>query len=330
MNQHLLYSLAVAVVLGLVGYAGGPVFPFLFGVILPYTALVLFLAGFVVRMMKWMKPPVPFSIPTTCGQQKSLPWIQQAKYDNPSDTKGVIVRMLLEIFLFRSLFRNTKSEIREGKIVYDLEIWLWLIGLTFHYCFLVVLIRHLRFFLEPLPAVLVLVEKLDGILQIGLPGVMLTGFLLLFAVLFLLGRRIVIPQVRYISLMADYFPLLVILGIVGTGILMRYFTKVEVFAVKQLTMGLATFQPVIPTDPIGGLFYAHLFLVCVLFIYFPFSKLMHAGGIFLSPTRNLPNNSRMVRHINPWNPKLKFVTYAEYEDEFREKMIEAGLPVEKE
>lgn len=330
MNLHLLYSLAVVVVLGLVGYFAGPQYSYIFGVILPYAALVLFLAGIVVRIMKWMKSPVPFAIPTTCGQQKSLPWIRQAKYDNPSSAGGVFVRMLLEIFLFRSLFRNTKNEIREGKIVYDLELWLWLIGLAFHYCFLVVLIRHLRFFFEPLPAALVFVEKLDGILQIGLPGVMLTGFILLFAVLFLLARRIVIPQVRYISLMADYFPLLMILGIVGTGICMRYFTKVEVFAVKQLTMGLVTFAPVIPADPIGGLFYAHLFLVCLLFAYFPFSKLMHAGGIFLSPTRNLPNNSRAVRHINPWNPKLKFVTYADYEDEFRDKMIEAGLPVEKE
>ncbi|MDL2286142.1 sulfate reduction electron transfer complex DsrMKJOP subunit DsrM [Desulfococcaceae bacterium OttesenSCG-928-F15] len=330
MNQHLLYSLAVALVLGLVGYFAGPLFPCVFGVILPYAALVLFLAGIAVRLAKWMKSPVPFAIPTTCGQQKSLPWIRQSKIDNPSDAKGVVVRMLLEVLLFRSLFRNTKNEIREGKIVYDLEIWLWLFGLIFHYCFLVVLIRHLRFFFEPLPACLVFLEKIDGILQIGLPGVMLSGFLLLLAVFFLLCRRIVIPQVRYISLMADYFPLLVILGIAGTGIFMRYFTKVEIFAVKQLTMGLVTFSPMLPADPIGGLFYAHLFLVCVLFMYFPFSKLMHAGGIFLSPTRNLPNNSRMVRHINPWNPKLKFVTYADYEDEFREKMIEAGLPVEKE
>jgi nitrate reductase gamma subunit len=52
--------------------------------------------------------------------------------------------------------------------------------------------------------------------------------------------------------------------------------------------------------------------------------------VFLSPTRNLANNNRMKRHINPWNPKVKFHTYDEYEDDFREKMIEAGLPVEKE
>ncbi|TWI63953.1 putative sulfite reductase-associated electron transfer protein DsrM [Desulfobotulus alkaliphilus] len=328
MNQHLLYSLAAVLVLGLIGYAGGSGMPYLFGVIIPYAAMVLFFAGFAMRMLGWVKSPVPFRIPTTCGQQQSFSWIQHSKYDNPSNKRDVLVRMLLEIFLFRSLFRNTKNEIREGKVVYNLEIWLWLFGLIFHYSFLVVLVRHLRFFLEPIPALLKVVEMLDGILQIGLPGILLSGFLLLGAALFLFARRILIPQVRYISLTADYFPVLLIASIAGTGILMRYVAKVDIFTVKQMTMSLATFSPVVP-EGIGGLFYAHFFLVCVLFAYFPFSKLMHSGGIFLSPTRNMANNSRAVRHINPWNPKLKFVTYADYEDEFREKMIEAGLPVEK-
>jgi nitrate reductase gamma subunit len=93
-------------------------------------------------------------------------------------------------------------------------------------------------------------------------------------------------------------------------------------------MGLISFHPVVP-DGISSFFFLHLFLVCVLFAYFPFSKLMHFAGIFLSPTRNLSNNSRMKRHINPWNYPVKYHTYEEYEDDFREKMIEAGLPVDK-
>jgi hypothetical protein len=57
---------------------------------------------------------------------------------------------------------------------------------------------------------------------------------------------------------------------------------------------------------------------------------MHIGGVFLSPTRNLANNNRMVRHINPWNAPVKVHTYEEYEDDFRDKMKAAGIPVEKE
>ena len=52
--------------------------------------------------------------------------------------------------------------------------------------------------------------------------------------------------------------------------------------------------------------------------------------ITLSPTRNLKNNSRAVRHVNPWNPRILPHSYAGYEDEFREFMVDAGIPVEKE
>ncbi|SPE40424.1 fragment of DsrM (part 3/3) [Candidatus Sulfopaludibacter sp. SbA3] len=79
----------------------------------------------------------------------------------------------------------------------------------------------------------------------------------------------------------------------------------------------------------SALFFAHLALVSTLAAYLPFSKLMHAGGIFLSPTRNLANNNRMKRHVNPWNAPVKVHTYEEWEDEFRAKIEAAGLPVER-
>jgi nitrate reductase gamma subunit len=292
--------------------------------------VIIFIVGFVKKIVGWAKTPVPFPIPTTCGQQETLSWIKPAKIDNPTTGFGVFVRMLLEILFFRSLFRNTKMELREGdKLSYEWEKWLWLFALAFHYSFLTVLLRHLRFFLEPVPGCVKFLESMDGFLQIGLPGIMISGILLLAALLFLLLRRIFIPQIRYISLASDYFPLFLIMGIAITGILMRYFIRVDIAGIKELTIGLVTFHPIIP-DGIGGLFYVHLFFVSVFIAYFPFSKLMHAGGIFMSPTRNLTTNTRATRHINPWNYDVKVHTYEEYEDEFREKMIGAGLPVEKE
>jgi nitrate reductase gamma subunit len=161
-----------------------------------------------------------------------------------------------------------------------------------------------------------------------LPGLMLSGVVLLAAVGFLFIRRVLSAQIRYISLPSDYFPLVLIGTIALTGVLMRYLLKVDIVGIKELAMGLVTFHWALP-EGIGVLFYIHLFLVCVLLAYFPFSKLVHLGGIFLSPTRNLANNSRAVRHTNPWNYPVKTHDYHEYEDEFREKMIEAGLPVEK-
>jgi nitrate reductase gamma subunit len=330
-----LFSFLAVIVLILVATFGGNVADthYLFGIIIPYLAFVIFVGGFVYRVIKWGISPVPFRIPTTCGQQKSLPWIKQDKLENPSTALGVIGRMVLEIFFFRSLFRNTKAELSGGandpKLSYGSAKWLWVFSLLFHWSFLIIVIRHLRLFLEPVPHFIKVADWLDSILQIGLPPIYLTDLFFLVAVTFLLLRRFIIPQVKYISLAADYFPLFMILSIAISGVLMRYFYKVDIIAVKVFLISLTQFHPVLPTD-IGAIFYVHLFLISILFAYFPMSKLMHAGGIFMSPTRNMANNTRMVRHINPWNPVVEVHTYAHYEDEFRDKMKKAGIPVEKE
>ncbi len=332
MNRNYIFSLIAVFLLFLIAYVGVAAagLEALFGIIIPYLAVVIFIAGFIYRVVDWARSPVPFRIPTTGGQHKGLPYFKQATIDNPSTKGGVFLRMLLEIVLFRSLFRNTKMRVKEGdKIYYGQELSLWLFALAFHLAFATVLIRHLRFFMEPVPQWLQILESADGFLQIWLPQIMLSGLVLLAAVTLLFLRRVLLPQVRYISLASDYFPLILIFGIAFTGVLMRYVLKVDVVGAKTLAFGLVSFHPTIP-EGIGAIFYIHLFFVSTLLAYFPFSKLMHLGGIFMSPTRNLTTNTREVRHVNPWNYPVNVHTYEEYEDEFREKMVEAGLPVEKE
>ena len=339
MNSRYMFSLIAVIVLFLIAWAGAAVgLQFVFGIIIPYLALITFLVGLAYKVVGWSRSAVPFRIPTTGGQQKSLPWIKHSQLDCPTTNWQVIVRMALEILTFRSLFRNTRMRLKEGtKLSYQLEIFLWVGALAFHYAFLAVTIRHLRFFTEPVPFFVTLVENVDSFFrlevlysnfQFGLPGVYISGLVLLAAVTYLFARRIFIRQVKYISLAGDYFPLFLIFGIALTGILMRYFIKIDITAAKELTMGLVTFRPTIP-EGVGSVFYIHLFFVSVLLAYFPFSKLMHLAGIFLSPTRNLTTDTRAKRHINPWNYPVPVHTYEEYEDEFREKMIEVGIPVDK-
>jgi nitrate reductase gamma subunit len=327
----LVVSFLGVAVLVLIAYAGIEVGLYsLFGVIIPYAALAIFIGGILYRVLNWARVPVPFRIPTTAGQEKSFPWIKQNKIDNPSSALGTFIRMAFEVLLFRSLFRNTRMEMRDGpRLSYASAKWLWVAALAFHYAFLMILIRHLRLFTEPVPYVIQKLEFFDSFFQVGVPLLYITDIALLAAVTYLFLRRVGIPTVRYISLPADYFPLFLIGGIGITGVLMRYFYKVNVVGVKELTMSLAKFSPTIP-EGIGVLFYIHLFLVSVLFAYFPFSKLTHMAGVFLSPTRNLANNNRMKRHINPWNYPVKVHTYEEYEDDYRDFMKDAGIPVEKE
>jgi len=329
--MKLLSALAAVVILTAIGLAGGSSggLQSLFGIWIPYLAVAVFIAGIVAKVISWGQSPVPFRIPTTCGQQRALPWIPNDSLEAPHTTGAVLKRMFLEVFLFRSLFRNTRMKLQDGNLVYGSTKWLWLGALAFHYAFLTILIRHLRFFLEPVPALIAMMDKADSFFQIGLPPMYQTDAVIFAALAFLLARRLFEPQVRYISFASDFFPLLLIGAIATTGVLMRYFVRVDVTAIKQLAMSLATFSPAVPAG-VGSLFFAHLFLICMLLAYFPFSKLLHAPGIFLSPTRNLANTSREVRHVNPWNYPVKVHTYEEWEEEFHVPMKKAGFPLEKE
>ena len=330
--MNILFSLSAVLILIVAAIVGvGTIkLDFLFGIIFPYAALATFIIGIIAQVIKWAKSPVPFHIPTVAGQQKSLKWIKSSKLESPTSTLGVIGRMCLEILLFRSLFRNTKTELKNGPVLaYGSSKYLWLGALAFHWMFLVIVLRHFRYFMEPVPAFVPFIQNLDGFFQVGLPILYASDVIIVAALTFLFLRRILDPKIRYISLASDYFPLFLILSIAITGILMRYFTRVDIVSVKELALGLISFHPVIPQG-IGVIFYIHLFLVCTLLAYFPFSKLLHMPGIFLSPTRNLANNSRARRHKNPWDYPVKVHSYQEYEDEFRDKMKAAGLPLEKE
>ena len=92
--------------------------------------------------------------------------------------------------------------------------------------------------------------------------------------------------------------LLLIISIGLTGVGMTFFAHTDIVSVKAFVLGLLYFdwQPM-PTDLLLGI---HLFLVALLMIIFPFSKLLHAPGLFFSPTRNQIDNSREKRHQPTW------------------------------
>ncbi len=329
--MNVVYSFAVILALVLLAsFAGrGPGGRGFLGVAVPYAAVSVFLVGFCYRVVRWAVSPVPFRIPTTCGQQKSLPWLNKAKFENPSTGRGVLARMALEILLFRSLFRNNQANVDHDRLVLGENKYLWLGALAFHWSLLMILLRHLRLLVQPVPAFVLSLQRIDGFFQIGTPEIYLSDVTLMVALGYLLLRRLKNPQVRYISLFSDYFALFLLLGIAISGVLMRHLIRVDVVAIKQFALGLASLHPVIPPG-LSPVFFVHLLLVSTLAAYFPFSKLVHMGGVFLSPTRNLANNNRSKRHINPWNYPVKTHSYSEWEEEFRDKMEAAGIPLETE
>ncbi|MGA3015987.1 MAG: sulfate reduction electron transfer complex DsrMKJOP subunit DsrM [Bryobacteraceae bacterium] len=276
-----------------------------------YLGFAVFVAGMVWRVVAWARVPVPFAIALTCGQQKSLPGIRAAWLENPWTRAGAACRMALEVVAFRSLLRNSRAQLLPGpRFVYRGDRSLWVGALLFHGCLLWVLAGHLRFFLEPAPF-----GKANGFVDAGL----LAGLAFLFL------RRVLDPRLRYLTLAADYLPLALLATVAVSGLLMQ----TDVAAVKRFSLGLVAFHPVAPAG-LGALFYIHVCAASALAASIPFTKLDHMAGVFFSPTRNLPNDSRARRHINPWLGPARVHTYAEWEDEFRDRMRAAGLPLERE
>ena len=192
----------------------------------------------------------------------------------PITRTGVAARLVREVVLFESLFKASK--------------WTWLFGWIFHAGLLIVLIGHLRYFTEPVwvPAVLVQgIAPYAGLAMIaGLAG--------------LWARRFLVDRVRYISAPSDHLMLALLVAIGGSGTAMRFAIHTDIVALKAFALGLVRldWQP-IPSD---GVLLLHLGLVVALMAVFPFSKLLHAPGLFFSPTRNQADDSRERRHIAPW------------------------------
>lgn len=332
MVERILYALFFTVVLIIVPLFGVGILRLekIFLFFLPYFSMAIFIFGVIYRISNWALSPQPFRIPLVAGQQKSLGWVKPSFVESPYNLGGVFLRMALEILLFRSLLRNEKVNTHPHKwLLFTSKKELWFFAILFHYSLLLIVIKHLRLFFEPIPSFVNFFYRLDTLFEIFLPTVSISEILVIIALSFLLLRRILIGQVRYVSYVSDYFPLFLIFSVVISGILVRYFFRVDIMEVKRFTLGLFLFRPYVPQS-FGLAFYLHFFLVCFLFAYFPLSKLIHAGGIFLSPTRNLENTSRQKRHINPWDYPVKVRTYEDWENEFREMMKEAKIPLERE
>jgi len=279
-----------------------------------YLAFAIFVARTVWRVVAWARVPVPFPVALTCGQQKSLPGIRAAWLENAWTRAGAACRLALEVVTFRSLLRNSRAQLLPGpRFVYRADRSLWIGGLLFHGCLLWVFVGHLRFVLEPA--------------RLG-PANRFVDAGLVAALAFLFLRRVLDARLRYVSLAADYLPLALLATVAGSGILMRWWTHTDVAAVKRFALGLATFHPVAPAG-VSALFYIHLFAASALAASIPFTKLAHMAGVFFSPTRNLTADSRARRHANPRLAPARVHTYAEWEDEFRDKMRAAGLPLER-
>ncbi|HHB91956.1 MAG TPA: nitrate reductase [Thioploca sp.] len=234
-----------------------------------YIATFILVFGLGYKIYQYAVTPTPLKIPTTPA---------------PVTNGGVVVRILLEVVFFKSLFRSNK--------------WIWLFAMIFHLALWIVLIRHLRYFMDPVWALVVLAQPF------GKYG----SFLMLFGLLGLLARRMFVTRIYYISSPSDYLMLFLLLVIGISGVLTSFVTRTDIIQFKAFMLSVLSFDffswQAMPTDT---MLLVHLTAVILLMIIFPFSKLLHVPGVFFSPTRNQVDNPREKRHVAPWVVK-KFET----------------------
>lgn len=197
----------------------------------------------------------------------------------PTTRTGVAARMFREVVFFESLFKSNK--------------WIWAFGWSFHMGMWLVLIRHARYFTYDIPGWLAFVQ----------PFGTYAGFVMLLGLLGLWARRFLVERIRYISNPSDHLMLALLVAIVGSGLMMRFVVHTDIIMVKSFMLGLLRLRvETLPGDPI---LLVHLGGVASLMLIFPISKLMHAPGMFFSPTRNQVDNPREKRHLAPWAAKLE-------------------------
>ncbi len=197
----------------------------------------------------------------------------------PVTGAGVALRMVREVVFFESLFKG--------------NLWIWGLGWIFHASLALVLARHLRYFTEPVWGWVVLVQ----------PFGMYAAFAMVAGLAGLWARRFLVERVRYISTPSDHLMLALLLGIAVSGLAMKYAVPTDIVGVKAFFLGLMAFdwQPLPASPPL----LVHLSLVAALMIVFPFSKLLHAPGLFFSPSRNQVDDPREARHLAPWAARLE-------------------------
>jgi nitrate reductase gamma subunit len=228
-----------------------------------YLATGVFVIGLALKIRSYAKTPAPLVIPTTPA---------------PTTMGGVRWRMAREVVFFESLFKSSK--------------WTWIFGWMFHVALLLVVLRHLRYFQEPVWLPVVLIQ----------PFGTYAGFAMVAGLGGLWARRWLVDRVRYISTPSDHLMLALLLAIGITGLAMRFVAHTDIVAVKMFVLGLMRLDlQSLPADPV---LLVHLGLVALLMLIFPISKLLHAPGLFFSPSRNQADNAREVRHVSAWAAAL--------------------------
>ncbi len=225
-------------------------FAYFVGVFLPPITVLVFLIGFAYRLFEWRKLVIP----------------KMTLYPAPKPGTDTFWSVLKATFFSPSLFKADRA--------------LWVGAWIFHATLALILVGHIRMVTD--------FPRLWAALGINADTMSATvgtsaGIVILLAVLLLTYRRLAIRAVKEITQTGDYLALILLLAVILSGNAMRFQGQhFDLNLTRTYFAGLIQFQTPIP--PLNGWFLVHFLLGQMLFLYLPFSKLLHLGGIFFTQT----------------------------------------------
>jgi nitrate reductase gamma subunit len=153
-----------------------------------------------------------------------------------------LLNAALDIFFLLKLFKSNR--------------WLWLGEWLFHAAFVFVIIRHMRFIMDPVPGWLISYQNFG----------ICSGYLLAGSLLCILAYKVFSERRRYIS-SYNLFILSLLLVVSLTGLLMRIVFRPDVASVKYFMQGAVTFNPAPPPESMT--FIIHYLTALIFFIFLP-------------------------------------------------------------
>ncbi len=218
--------------------------------ILVYVAVAVFIGGSVYQIIKW--------------RRRAKSTIRQGMFPRPSGP--------------RRFFKLTGDSLLFPWVL-ETDRWMWFFIIGMHLAGLGLLFGHTRLFGD-LPFMISLFGE-GGMENLGAVAGTAIGIFLFIAFSYFLIRRMKYPY-KELSVPADYLLLLLILLLVLLGDHLRLTKPFDLAEYRDYMASLVAFKPSFPQaindSPARWVLTFHVLTANILFIYFPFSKLIHAIG----------------------------------------------------
>ncbi|MEW5796191.1 MAG: respiratory nitrate reductase subunit gamma [Candidatus Zixiibacteriota bacterium] len=219
---------------------------------LPYLTLLVFIPAMAYRIRVWIKTPQPAAI---------------TLFPAPVGKAATFWGVFRESLFFPGLFLGDK--------------FLWASAWIFHATLALIVVGHIRVFTDFPGLWAALGINADRMSAIS-GGT--AGLLILAMALVLLARRLAIRRVREVTNFADTLVLLLIIAVLVTGNALRFGEHFNLELTRRYFSQLAGFSLSAESLPGSPMFTLHFLLAQLLFVFLPFSKILHLGGIFFTQT----------------------------------------------